>query len=54
MLEDFLKVFTNRSYGTIVSAMDQITQSIKGVIYPVIVEKHQIMLTENLVLHTKL
>lgn len=53
MLKDFLQVFINKSQETIISVMDQIMQSINSITHPTTVEKHQIMLTENLILHMK-
>lgn len=54
MLKDFVQVFINKCQGTIISFMDQIIESINGIIHPTTLEKYQIILTENLVLHMKI
>lgn len=46
MLKDSVQVFINKSQGTIISLMDQITESINGITHPTTLEKYQIMLTE--------
>lgn len=52
--ERFPPSFHKQSQGTIISVMDQIMQSISGITHPTTAEKHQIKLTDNLILHMKL